>query len=147
MEDYIKLSIFLPIFPLGMTIFIFILLRSFTRTINRLTKPVSILFLVSILLTTFLSLYLFLNHVSGDIPISGILSIFKSLNLEIHLNELTEKVIIILGLISSSIILYSVSKLPRQSGYVFYMVSIGFITSLLISATLLININIWNIYK
>ena len=142
MEDYINLSIFLPIFPLGMTIFIFILLISFTRTINRLTKPVSILFLVSILLTTFLSLYLFLNHVSGDIPVSGILSIFKSLNLEIHLNELTEKVIIILGLISSSIILYSVSKLPRQSGYVLYMVSIGFITSLLISATLLININI-----
>jgi len=83
-----------------------------------------------------------LNHVSGDIPISNILSIFKNLNLEIHLNELTEKVIIIIGLISSSIILYSVSKLPRQSGYVLYMVSIGFITSLLISATLLININI-----
>ena len=142
MGDYINLSILLPIFPLGMTIFIFILLRSFTRTINRLTKPVSILFLVSILLTTFLSLYLLLNHVSGDIPISGILSIFKSLNLEIHLNELTEKVIIILGLISSLIILYSVSKLPRQSGYVLYMVSIGFITSLLISATLLLNINI-----
>ncbi len=142
MGDYINLSIFLPIFPLGMTILIFILLISFTRTINRLTKPVSILCLVSVLLSTFLSLYLFLNHVSGDIPISNILSIFKNLNLEIHLNELTEKVIIIIGLISSSIILYSVSKLPRQSGYVLYMVSIGFITSLLISATLLININI-----
>ena len=142
MGDYINLSIFLPIFPLGMTILIFILLISFTRTINRLTKPVSILCLVSVLLSTFLSLYLFLNHVSGDIPISNILSIFKNLNLEIHLNELTEKVIIILGLISSLIILYSVSKLPRQSGYVLYMVSIGFITSLLISATLLININI-----
>ena len=142
MGDYINLSIFLPIFPLGMTILIFILLISFTRTINRLTKPVSILCLVSVLLSTFLSLYLFLNHVSGDIPISNILSIFKNLNLEIHLNELTEKVIILLGLISSSIILYSVSKLPRQSGYVLYMVSIGFITSLLISATLLININI-----
>jgi len=142
MEDYINLSIFLPIFPLGMTIFIFILLISFNRTINRLTKPVSILFLVSILITTLLSLYLFLNHVSGDIPLSNILSIFKSLNLEIHLNELTEKVIIILGLISTSIILYSVSKLRRQSGYVLYMVIIGFITSLLISGTLLIDINI-----
>ena len=142
MEDYINLSIFLPIFPLGMTIFIFILLISFTRTINRLTKPVSILFLISMLITTLLSLYLFLNHVSGNIPLSSILSIFKSLNLEIHLNELTEKIIIILGLISSLIILYSVSKLRRQSGYVLYMVSIGLITSLLISATLLININI-----
>ena len=142
MEDYIKLSILLPIFPLGMTIFIFILLRSFTRTINRLTKPVSILFLISTLMTTLSSLYLFLNHVEGDIPLSKFLSIFKGFNLEIHLNQLTEKIIIFLGLISSSIILYSVAKLPRQSGYVLYMVSIGFITSLLISAILLIGINL-----
>ena len=142
MEDYINLSIFLPIFPLGMSIFILILLRSFNRTINRLTKPISVLLLVSILMSTLLSLYFFLNHVSGNIPVPNILSVFKSFNLEIHLNELTEKIIIILGLISSSIILYSVSKLPRQSGYVLYMVSIGFITSLLISGTLLIDIHI-----
>ena len=141
MEDYIKLSILLPIFPLGMTIFIFILLRSFNRTINRLTKPVSILFLISILISTLLSLYFFLNHVSGNIPLSSILSIFKSFDLEIHLNELTEKIIILLGLISSSIILYSVAKSPRQRGYVFYMISIGLITSLLISGTLLLNID------
>ena len=142
MEDYIKLSIFLPIFPLGITIFIFILLRSFNRTINRLTKPVSFLLLISILISTLLSLYFFLNHVSGNIPLSNILSIFKSLNLEIHLNQLTEKITIILGLISSSIILYSVVKLPRQSGYVLYMVCLGLITSLLISGALFIDIQI-----
>ena len=142
MEDYLKLSILLPIFPFGMTVLIFILLRSFTRTINRLTKPVSLLFLISTLMTTLSSLYLFLNHVEGDIPLSKFLSIFKGFNLEIHLNQLTEKIIIFLGLISSSIILYSVAKLPRQSGYVLYMVSIGFITSLLISAILLIGINL-----
>ncbi len=142
MEDHINLSIFLPTFPLGMTIFIFILLRSFNRTINRLTKPVSILLLLSILSSILLSLYFFLNHVSGNIPLSNIVSIFKSFNLEIHLNELTEKIIIILGLISSSIILYSVAKLPRQNGYVLYIVGIGFITSLLISGTLLIDIHI-----
>ena len=142
MEDPINLSIFLPIFPLGMTFFIFILLRSFNRTINRLTKPISVLLLLSILISTLLSLYFFLNNISGNIPLPDILSIFKSLNLEIHLNELTEKIIIILELISTSIILYSVSKLPRQSGYVLYVVSIGFITSLLISATLLIDIHI-----
>ena len=142
MEDYINLSIFLPIFPLGMTIFIFILLRSFNRTINRLTKPVSFLLLVSILISTLLSLYFFLNHVSGNIPLASILSIFNSFKLEIHLNELTEKIIIIIGLISSSIILYSVAKLPRQSGYVLYLVMIGFVTSILISGTLLIDIHI-----
>ena len=142
MVDDINLSIFLPIFPLGMTIFIFILLRSFNRTINRLTKPVSVLLLLSILISTFLSFYFLLNNVSGNIPISNMLSIFKSYNLEIHLNELTEKIIIILGLISSSIILYSVAKLPRQSGYILFMVTIGFLTSLLISGTLLIDIHI-----
>ena len=142
MEDPINLSIFLPIFPLGMTFFIFILLRSFNRTINRLTKPVSVLFLISILISTLLSSYFLLNHVSGIIPISNISTIFKSLNLEIHLNELTEKIIIILGLISSSIILYSVAKLPRQSGYVLYIISIGFITSLLFSGILLIDIHL-----
>ena len=141
MEDYINLSILLPIFPLGMTIFIFILLRSFNRTINRLTKPVSILLLLSILIPTIISLNLFLNHVIVKVPLSNILSIFKSLNLEIHLNELTEKTVILLGLISSSIILYSVAKLPRKSGYVLYMVSVGLITSLLISGTLLIDIH------
>tara|TARA_B100000212_G_C27296691_1_gene499639 strand:- start:273 stop:701 length:429 start_codon:yes stop_codon:yes gene_type:complete len=142
MGDSINLSIFLPIFPLGMATFIFILLISFNRTLNRLTKPVSVLLLSSILITVLLSLYLFLNHVSANIPLSSILSIFKSFDLEIHLNELTEKIIIILGLISSSIILYSVSKLRRQSGYVLYIVSIGFITSLLISGTLLLDIRI-----
>ena len=142
MEDYINLSILLPIFPLGMTIFIFILLRAFNRTINRLTKPVSFLLLVSMVISTLLSLYFFLNHVSVNIPLDNILSIFKSLNLEIHLNALREKIIIILCLTSSSIIFYSVVKLPRQSGYVLYLVSIGFITSLLISGTLLIDINI-----
>ncbi len=147
MEDYINLSIFLPIIPFGMTIFIFILLRSFNRTINRLTKPVSVLLLISILISTLLSLYFFLNHVSGNIPLSNILSIFKSFNLEIHLNELTEKIIIILGLISSSIILYSVTRLKRQSGYVLYIVGVVLITSLLISVTLLVDIHIWNSFN
>ncbi len=107
-----------------------------------MTKPVSVLFLISILISTLLSSYFLLNHVSGIIPLSNILIIFKSLNLEIHLNELTEKIIIILGLISSSIILYSVAKLPRQSGYVLYIVTIGFITSLLFSGILLIDIHL-----
>ena len=142
MEDYLNLSIFLPIFPLGMTIFIFILLRLFNRTINRLTKPVSILILASILISTLIGLYFFINHIAGNILLSDIFTIFESFNLEIHLNELTEKIIILIGLISSSMVLYSLAKLPRQNGYVLYIVSIGLIVSLLISGTLLVDINI-----
>ena len=141
MENSINLSILLPAFPLGMTIFIFILLRSFNRTINRLTKPVSFLLLFSIIISTLLSLYFFINNVDGDISLSHFLSIFQNLNLEIHLNKLTEEIIFSIGIISSLIILYSLVKLPRQNGYILYLVNIGLITSVLISASLLFNLN------
>ena len=125
-----------------MTILIFVLLRSFNRTVNRLTKPVSVLFLISILISSLISLYLLINHVEEEMPLSQLSSVFENLNLEIHLNELTEKIIITLGILSSSIILYSVTKLRRQNGYVLYVISIGFVTSLLISGCLLLDIHL-----
>ena len=125
-----------------MTILIFVLLRSFNRTVNRLTKPVSVLFLISILISSLISLYLLINHVEEEMPLSQLSSVFENLNLEIHLNELTEKIIITLGILSSSIILYSVTKLRRQNGYVLYLISIGFLTSLLISGCLLLDIHL-----
>ena len=125
-----------------MTILIFVLLRSFNRTVNRLTKPVSVLFLISILISSLISFYLLINHVEEEMPLSQLSSVFENLNLEIHLNELTEKIIITLGILSSSIILYSVTKLRRQNGYVLYVISIGFLTSLLISGCLLLDIHL-----
>ena len=138
MENSIKLSILLPLIPFGMTVFIFILLRLFNITINRLTKPVSFLQIISILIATFLSLYFLVNHVEGDIALPEFLIVLDNLNLRIHLNELTEKIIISLGVISSLIIFFSVSKLPRQKGYVLYIVNIGLLTSLLIFGILLL---------
>ena len=142
MENSINFSIFLPIFPFGMTFFLFILLRLFTRTINRLTKPVSFLILISIIGSILLSLFYLSNHVEGnlDLPTNQIL--LENLNLQIHLNALTEKLTILISVISSLIIIFSVIKLPRKNGYVLYMVSIGFITALLIFSTLLFNFNV-----
>ena len=137
MENSINFSILLPLIPFGMTLFIFLLLRSFNKTINRLTKPISYLAIISILLTTGLSIFLLLNHSEGNIPLSNYLYFFKNYNLEIHINQFTEKITIILGLIFSSIILYSVLRLPRRSGYVMYIVNLNFLASLFI-ATILI---------
>ena len=138
MENSIKLSILLPVIPFGMSVFIFILLRLFNITINRLTKPVSFLQIISILISTLLGLYFLVNHVEGDVALPAFLSVLNNLNLRIHLNELTEKIIISLGVISSLIILISVSKLPRQNGYVLYIVNLGFFTSILIFGILLL---------
>ncbi len=137
MENSINFSIFLPTFPLGMALFIFILLRLFTRTINRLTKPVSFLSLISIISSILLSLYYLSNNVEGDLNFPTNLLLLENLNLQIHLNAWTEKLIILISTISAFIVIFSVIKLPRKNGYVLYIVSIGLITSLLIFSTLI----------
>ena len=142
MENSIKFSLFLPTFPLGMAVFLFILLRLFNRTINRLTKPVSFLTLISIISSILLSLFYFSNNVEGDLDLPKYLIFLENTNLQIHLNALTEKFIILIGTLSALIIIFSVIKLPRKNGYVMYIVSIGFITSLLIFSSLIYGFNI-----
>jgi len=142
MENSINFSIFLPTFPLGMAVFLFILLRLFNRTINRLTKPVSFLTLFSIISSILLSLFYFSNNVEGDLDLPKYLIFLENTNLQIHLNALTEKFIILIGTLSALIIIFSVIKLPRKNGYVMYVVSIGFITSLLIFSSLIYGFNI-----
>ena len=142
MENSINFSIFLPTFPLGMAVFLFILLRIFNRTINRLTKPVSFLTLISITSSILLSFFYLSNHVEGNLYLLKDLMLFENLNLQIHLNALTEKLIILISTVSALIIIFSVIKLPRKNGYVLYIVSIGFITSLLIFSALIYSFNI-----
>ena len=142
MENSINFSIFLPSVPLGMAFFLFILLRLFTRTINRLTKPVSFMILISIISSTLLSLFYLTNHVEDNLDLPTNMIFLGNLNLQIHLNALTEKLTIFISIVSSLIIIFSVIKLPRKKGYVLYMVSIGFITAFLIMFSLLFNFNI-----
>ena len=142
MENSINFLIFLPTLPLGMAVFLFVLLKLFNRTMNRLTKPVSFLILLSIISSILLSLFYLSNHVEGNLDLSAYLIFLENLNLQLHLNVLTEKITILIGTISTLIIIFSVIKLPRKNGYVLYMVSIGFITSLLIMSILLYNFNV-----
>ena len=142
MENSINFSIFLPALPLGMSIFLLVLLKLFKRTVNRLTKPVSFLILISIISSILLSLFYLSNHVEGNLDLSAYLIFLENLNLQLHLNALTEKITILIGTLSSLIIIFSVIKLPRKNGYVLYMVSVGFITALLIMSTLLYNFNV-----
>ena len=142
MENSINFLIFLPALPLGMAFGLFVLLKLFNRTINRLTKPVSFLILISIISSTFLGLFYLSNHVEGNLDLSAYLIFLENLNLQLHLNALTEKITIVIGTLSALIVIFSVIKLRRENGYVLYMVSIGFITALLIMSTLLYNFNV-----
>ena len=139
MENSINLSILIPVIPLGITLFILILLVSFNRTINRLTKPVSFLFVFSLLSSGILSSYLYLKKIEGELFLSNYLKLFENKNLVLHLNSLNEKIIIFFTLIMTIIIGSLFYKLPRKKGYVSLLIGLGFISSSIIFAVMFLN--------
>ena len=126
----------MPLLPMVMAIFILVLLLSFNRTMNRLTKPVSYLLILSILISGLISSFYLLNKIEGIFYLKDYIEIFDKTDIAIHLNALNEKIIIIFALIISSIIGISIIKLPRGKGYVSYMVGIGLLSSTLLFAIL-----------
>ena len=139
MGNSINLSILIPLIPMGMALFILILLVSFNRTINRLTKPVSFLIVLSLLSSSLISLYLYLKKFEGEVFLSNYLRLFKSQSLVLHLNSLTEKLTIFFTLLMTIVIGVLFYKLPRQKGYVSLLIGISLISSSIIFAVMFID--------
>ena len=139
MGYFINSTTLIPLIPLVTALFIFLLLVSFNRTLNRLTKPVTALVVLSLLSSTFISLLDFFRKIEEEIVLSDALKFFEKTNLVIHLNLVNEKIIIFFSLIMISIIGLSFYKLPRKKGYVSLMISLGLISSLVILSILLID--------
>ena len=124
---------------MGMALFILILLVSFNRTINRLTKPVSFLVAISLLSSAFISTFYYFKKIEGELFLSNYLKIFENNNTALHLDLLSEKIIILFSLTMTIVIGLSFYKLPRKKGYVSLMVGIGVISSFLMLAVLLLD--------
>ena len=139
MENSINLSILIPLIPLSITLFILILLVSFNRTINRLTKPVSFLVAFSLLSSAMISSYLYFQKIEGEVFLSNYLKLLENKNLVLHLNSLTEKITIFFTLIMAIVIGVMFYKLPRQKGYVSLLIGIGFISSSILFAVMFLN--------
>ena len=122
-----------------MALFILILLVSFNRTINRLTKPVSFLVVFSLLVSALMSLYLYLKKIEGELFLSNYVKVFESKNLALHLNSLTEKIIICFTVIMAIVIGVLFYKLPRQKGYVSLLIGISLISSSIIFALMFLD--------
>ena len=142
MGNSINLSILIPLIPMGMALFILILLVSFNRTINRLTKPVSFLIVFSLLGSALISSYLYLKKIEGELFLSNYLRFFESKNLVLHLNSLTEKITICFTVIMAIIIGVLFYKLPRQKGYVSLLIGISLISSSIILAVMFIDFSV-----
>ena len=125
--------------PLFTALFIFILLVSFNRTLNRLTKPVTALVALSLLSSAFISLFDYFKKIEEELVLSEFLKYFEEKNLVIHLNLVNEKIIFFFSLIMILIIGISFYKLPRKKGYVSLMISLGLISSSVMVTILLID--------
>ena len=127
--------------PLLTSLFIFILLVSFNRTIIRLTKRVTALVALSLLSSAFISTFDYFKKIEEELVLSEFLKFFEEKNLVLHLNLVNEKIIIFFSLIMILIIGMSFYKLPRKKGYVSLMISLGLISSSLIISILLIDLS------
>ena len=137
--NFINSITLIPLIPLVTSLFIFILLVSFNRTLNRLTKPVTALVALSLLSSAFISAFDYFKKIEEELVLSKFLKFFEETNLVIHLNLVNEKIIIFFSLIMILIIGISFYKLPRKKGYVSLMISLGLISSSVILSILLID--------
>ena len=139
MGTLINSTILIPLIPFFTSLFIFVLLVSFNRTLNRLTKPVTALVALSLLSSAFISCFDYFKKIEEELVLSKFLKFFEETNLVIHLNLVNEKIIIFFSLIMILIIGISFYKLPRKKGYVSLMISLGLISSSVIVSILLID--------
>ena len=119
----LNLTWLIPGLPIIASIFIALLLLSFSKTINRLTKPVSYFLILSLIFSEVINFILFKKNISGNDFLFGS-------NIELVVDRPSLIVAESIGLIFLLIMLFSVAKLKRRSGYVRYFVSLGFLSGL-----------------
>ena len=139
MGNFINSTTLIPLIPFVTSLIIFILLISFKRTLNRLTKPVTTLVALSLLSSALISSFDYFKKIEEELVLSKFLEFFEETNLVMHLNLVNEKIIIFYSLIMILIIGISFYKLPRKKGYVSLMISLGLISTSVMLSILLID--------
>ena len=139
MGNFINTAILIPLIPLVTALFIFVLLVSFNRTLNRLTKPVTALVALSLLSSALISSFDYFKKIEEELVLSKFLKFFEETNLVIHLSLVNEKIIIFFSLLMILVIGLSFYKLPRKKGYVSLMIGLGIISSSVMISILLID--------
>tara|TARA_B100000945_G_scaffold301987_1_gene285242 strand:- start:527 stop:979 length:453 start_codon:yes stop_codon:yes gene_type:complete len=117
----LNLTWLIPGLPIIAAIFVALLLLSFSKTMNRLTKPVSYFIIISLSCSEIIDFILFKNNISGDYLLFGSKLEFVVDSSALLFGEL-------IGFIFLLIMLFSLAKLKRRSGYVRYFIFLGFLS-------------------
>ena len=119
----LNLTWLIPGIPIIASVSITVLLLSFSKTMNRLTKPVSYIFIICLTLSEIINFILFKNNISGNDKLFGI-------DFELVVDRSALLFSESIGLILLFIMLFSFSKLQRRNGYVRYFIVLGFLSGL-----------------
>jgi len=120
----LNLTWLIPGLPIIASILIALLLLSFTKTMNRLTKPVSYFIITSLTFSEIINFILFEKKISGNDFLFGT-------DLELVVDRPALLFSESIGLIFLLIMLFSVAKLERRIGYVRYFIFLGLLSGLL----------------
>ena len=118
---FLNLTWLIPGLPIIASVFIALLLISFNKTMNRLTKPVSYFIIISLIFSEVINFILFRKNISGNDPLFGG-------NFELVIDRPALIFAESIGLVFLLIMLFSVAKLKRRSGYVRYFIFLGFLS-------------------
>ena len=113
----------IPGIPIIASSLITLLLLSFSKTMNRLTKPISYFIITSLVCSEVINFILFKKNISGNY------SFFRS-DFELFVDRPALLFAEYIGLIFLLIMFFSVVKLKRRSGYVSYFIFLGFLSGL-----------------
>ena len=119
----IEFTWLIPGLPIFTSIFIAVLLLSFSKTINRLTKPVSYLIIISATISEIINFIFFDRHISGS-------NLLLGSNFELIVDTPALVSSILLGFLVLLIMIFSLNKLERRNGYVRYFIFLGFLSGL-----------------
>ena len=119
----LNLTWLIPGIPIFTSVFIGFLLLSFSKTMNRLTKPVSYVFILSITISELINFLLFNQNISGN-------EFYFEKNLELVVDRSSLIFSESIGLIFLLIMILSLTKLQRRNGYVRYFILLGFLSGL-----------------
>ncbi len=122
MPSLLDVAWIIPFAPILGAFFVWILLISFNRTINRLTKPVSYLLIICVGISTLLSFALFQKHLKGNILDLDLILLSLKLHLDLYVNNLAAIVSTIFGFFVILIMATSYYLMERKKGYVSYFI-------------------------
>ncbi len=115
----LNLTWLIPGIPIISSIFIALLLLSFSKTMNRLTKPISYVLIFSVAFSEIINFILLKKNISGNDLLLGS-------NFALVVDRPALIISESIGLLLLFIMLFSVTKLERRNGYVRYFILLGF---------------------